>query len=127
MPPTFRRCRRVTRLCRRPQQENDMFMRSASKDEFFGVQQRPGEILEHAPSILSGVNQSCGLFQLSWSRRAAEGGPIKSFNEIVVGLPGIQKRRQAIVWIGKHRVNGRAADELKGLAHACVVRTLALA
>src|SRR5882724_1385021 len=78
MPPTFRRWRRVMRLCAKPQQANvlDEFM-LASQNEFLRIQQSPGQIFEHGPPVFGSVKQRGRLLQLSPARRAAQCGPIK--------------------------------------------------
>src|ERR1044072_5775900 len=92
MPPTFSRCRRETRLCRRPQQANvlEEFM-SAPENEFFGIQQSPGQIFKSSATIFCGLEQSYGLLQFRRAWAPGQCSPIKLFNQFAVGVSGIEK------------------------------------
>src|SRR5712671_999254 len=94
MPPTFSKWRRETRLSFSPQQANafDGFI-LAPQDEFFGIQKRPGQILEDNPPAFGAIQQRSRLLQLRVVRAAAQCGPIEPFDQFAVRLAGIQKRR----------------------------------
>src|SRR5207248_1338592 len=98
-PPTLIMWRREKRVEWKPGQENVGFIKSESlsQDEFFGVEQAPGQVLEGEAAVLAftEVGEGGPLFRFSgW---AAERAPIKLGHSFGVGSAGRNQAADLVI------------------------------